>query len=837
MSTYPEIPGYKIEKKIGHSAIAEVYLGVQEDLDRKVGIKVLNPQIFQDKSLVDKFLNEAKKDAKFSHVNIANILEVGEARHLRYIVMEYLPESLRDRITKWFEEGAADSGKASVQAKKKPDRAVVEILKQVARGLDYAHKNGVVHRNIRPENIRFREDGTAVIVDFFISKVLDHKTREMLKDKGITMGSPYYSSPEQALRKPVDGKSDIYSLGIVFYEMLTGGVPYDAEETIAIENQHIMEPVPQLPEHVKKFQTLLDRMMAKDPEERIATGAGVIQLLEQAADDYHGSWQPEPVKAESSTLKDFEMEVGLSSEDIPILEDLPSGPSDPFGQGIPPMRESSALDEITSLSDDSPPGGDSSPAVRFALDEITTLEDSSSLSEIETTSLVDDSFLGGGSSPAMPSAKDEISAPGIRSALDEISSLEDSSPLEDDGSYEETPVMPTSSRVKDEIAMEESLDLEDQIDSLEKRIKVDDKDYVKKAKKMKGRSRFSIQMPEPRILAIGGAVLVIIVLVVIFVIKPFSSGDEADISGQAGAEKAGNSQGVAAKKKPLTKEEQAENEMLYQHRFQLAQKFFKSGDYDKAKKKIEEAEIYNSTPESQKLAGEINAKLVEKKDHDTYNAALAAQSSAAMEKYLTEFPSGLHAREAEEKAKEFKIEEQKREAERKRMLASMVRLRSQGRSMTRDDVKAMLISRGFFENYYNKTGNFKNHFVLKQVKQDQIVVDLATGLAWHQSGSDDYMKHKAALEWIAELNKNGYAGYNDWRLPTLEEAASLLESREFSGGLFIDSVFSSDQRFIWTSDGGGDRKAWVIDFFSGDVSPIEYDVNVYVRPVRTMEGG
>jgi len=735
VNNFPVIPGYKIEKKIGHSNIAEVYLGVQEDLDRKVGIKVLNPEIFHDQNLVDKFLNEAKKDAKFVHANIANILEVGETGTVRYIVMEYLPESLKDIINLQFknqesqtdtleiERGAADLDMDTPQNQKLSERTIIDIVKQIARALDYAHKNGVVHKNIRPENIRFREDGTATIVDFFISKVLDHKARELLKDKGIVIGSPHYASPEKALRKPVDGKTDIYSLGVVFYEMLTGHVPYNAEETIAIENQHIMEPVPQLPENLKKYQPVLDRMMAKDLEERIATGTGVIRQLEKITDDFLGTWQQPDVPSSSTSS---------------LMEESPND-NQQLDKEIPPMD--------------------------MATDDFSTQE------------------------------------------------------------QEETPPMKSLVSPDEVLPIDESIPLEERIDNLEMQLE-GKKPTQKRRTFTKSRGGFPSQLTEPKILIPAAAIVVIVVLLLIFVVKPFSSDEGGDITGQGGD---------STQARTLTKEEQERIDLQYKHRIGLAKTFFQRGEFDKAKTKVEEAEKLKSTPESTQLAKEIDLKIAEQKDHNAYKTALTSGTSAAIEKYLQQFPSGQHIKEAEEKYKQFKKEEQKKEAQRKRVLAAMIKLRTKGKNLSRDDVKNMLINRGFFEKYYNKTGNFKNYYNLKTVDGGKIIVDLATGLIWHQSGSDEYMKYQDALQWIADLNQKGYAGYSNWRLPTLEEAASLLENKDSAGGLFIDKLFSRDQRYIWTSDTNGKDKMWVIDFFSGDTSPVHLTYNVYVRPVRRMD--
>jgi len=223
------------------------------------------------------------------------------------------------------------------------------------------------------------------------------------------------------------------------------------------------------------------------------------------------------------------------------------------------------------------------------------------------------------------------------------------------------------------------------------------------------------------------------------------------------------------------------------------------------------------------------------KDDETFKKALAANTIPAVEDYLKQFPSGLHINEANEALKRLTEEKRKEEAEQQQILAAMTKLRSQYKDLSVNDVKAMLKERRFFEKYYNKTGDFKNHFEVRTINQGTIVVDFATGLIWHQFGSESYMSMARVKPWLEDLNKRVYAGYSDWRLPTLEEAASLLENQESNSGLFIDEVFAGEQRFIWTGDTNGNDKGWVIDFYSGDITMVVLTTMVYVRPVRTMK--
>ncbi|MCP5103022.1 MAG: serine/threonine protein kinase [bacterium] len=252
MAQFPVIPGYRIKKKIGQGGMADVYLGVQQNLSRMVAVKVLNLEVFRNPRLAKRFVKEAKTLSRLVHPNIVTIYDVGQVGHFHYIVMEYLQDSLKDKIKKKREI---------------PPEEAFHIVTQVAEALFYAHDKGVIHRDIKPDNILFRQDGTPVVLDFGIAKNLDSKTK--LTKTGMSVGTPQYMSPEQCSAENPDGRSDIYSLGVVLYEMLAGKAPYDAKDTIGIVMKHLKAPIPSLPIALKLYQPIIDRMMAKDKKKRL----------------------------------------------------------------------------------------------------------------------------------------------------------------------------------------------------------------------------------------------------------------------------------------------------------------------------------------------------------------------------------------------------------------------------------------------------------------------------------------------------------------------------------------------------------------------------------------
>lgn len=268
MNKFPEIPGYTLISELSSGGIAKVYLAIQENLNRKVAIKILKPFFLKDADTAERFKREAKTAAVLTHSNIVQIYDTGEIDEYHYIVMEYMEESLRERL------------KREHQSKMDP-KIALPIVKELIKALDYAHFRGVYHRDLKPENIMFRHDSTPVLVDFGIARLYDATTR--LTESEVIIGTVYYMSPEQCNAETnIDGRSDTYSLGVVLFEMLTGKLPYKKKEgLISIIQQHIEAPVPRLPEDLSRYQPLIDKMMAKNKQNRISSAPEFAALLDE----------------------------------------------------------------------------------------------------------------------------------------------------------------------------------------------------------------------------------------------------------------------------------------------------------------------------------------------------------------------------------------------------------------------------------------------------------------------------------------------------------------------------------------------------------------------------
>ena len=272
---------YRLEAKLGSGGMSTVYLARDEVLDRPVAVKLMHREMTEQPDQLERFNQEARAVAKLSNPNVVAVIDAGEDNGRPYIVLEYVQgETLKQRISR---VGALDATEALAYAL------------EVAQGLAVAHEREMVHRDVKPQNVLIDSTGRAKLTDFGISR--------QLKEEGVTatgkvIGTTDYVAPEQAMGKDIDPRSDIYSLGIVLYEMLTGDVPFEAENQIGVAMQHVNVPLPDVqvlrPDISAASARVVEKSTEKDPEDRYAT-------IEDMGADLQAALEVEAIRAGGTT--------------------------------------------------------------------------------------------------------------------------------------------------------------------------------------------------------------------------------------------------------------------------------------------------------------------------------------------------------------------------------------------------------------------------------------------------------------------------------------------------------------------------------------------------------
>jgi eukaryotic-like serine/threonine-protein kinase len=260
---------YRIDARVARGATSTIYKAYQEKLDRYVAVKVLSPHFIDEPGFLDRFYQEARAVARLDHPNILPVYDFDQVGEIVYIVMKYVNTGTLRNVMR----GPLDLP------------YTVEIVTQVGLALGYAHKQGVVHRDIKPGNILIADNNWALLTDFGLAKILEGNQR--LTRTGAGVGTPEYMSPEQAQGKPTDGRADLYSLGAMLYEMLTGRLPFESESGIAVAMKHVSDPVkpprmyrPDLPPAVEQ---VIMTALEKDPDRRHPTAEAMLTALTRAA--------------------------------------------------------------------------------------------------------------------------------------------------------------------------------------------------------------------------------------------------------------------------------------------------------------------------------------------------------------------------------------------------------------------------------------------------------------------------------------------------------------------------------------------------------------------------
>ncbi len=273
---------YRVRRVVGAGGFARVYRAFDPELELDVALKVLKPELAAEPETVERFRREASTAAKLRHPNIVTVLNVGRLdepfddapRGTPYLVMDFLPSSLGRRLE---ERGAM------------PEAELARVGEDVARGLAYAHERGVVHRDVKPDNVLFAADGRAMVTDFGIARAVDATTSSVSRQ--VVLGTPSYFSPEQARGLPLDGRSDIYALGVTLYQAATGTLPFAGDDWYDVMRQHVEAPPPgareRAPHLSAAFEAVLLRCLAKDAADRFQSASELADAL--AALRLHGA--------------------------------------------------------------------------------------------------------------------------------------------------------------------------------------------------------------------------------------------------------------------------------------------------------------------------------------------------------------------------------------------------------------------------------------------------------------------------------------------------------------------------------------------------------------------
>jgi len=307
----PQIAGYDISRRLGRGGMADVYLAMQTSLSRPVAIKVLafertsaetsdaqgRPQGEDFEETVARFEREARTIARLDHPHIVSIFDVGRTDDGRlYYVMPYLP-----------------NGDLSTRDLREDEVAIVAIVRALCRALGYAHTLGVVHRDVKPENVLFDKLDRPLLADFGIA-LATHQSARVTRE-GSTMGSSGYMSPEQARGHAIDGRADLYSLGVVTYEMLCGDLPFHGPDALAVALAHVEQPVPRLRSARRHWQEFIDRAMAKSPAERFQTAAQMEAALDtiaaQLGDAPAAAYATKPMAAVNAPQRETRAYAGI----------------------------------------------------------------------------------------------------------------------------------------------------------------------------------------------------------------------------------------------------------------------------------------------------------------------------------------------------------------------------------------------------------------------------------------------------------------------------------------------------------------------------------------------
>lgn len=281
---------YKVEERLGSGGMATVFKAVDTNLDRAVAIKILHEHLVYEATFRERFEQEAKLVASLNHPNIIQLFDFAALEHseaeapLYYMVMPFIPgQTLEDKLNVHRE-----------MESRMPEQEVKQVMLDLLSALQYAHERGMIHRDVKPANVLFDEHGRAILTDFGIARLAESSR---LTQEGITVGTPAYMSPEQATGVAFDYRTDLYAIGVMLYEMLSGKLPYTSENNISVLLQHVNQPIPMLSLYLEEpnleFDHIIKRAMAKEPSQRYESAGSFSVDIKAAFSGQQVARQPD----------------------------------------------------------------------------------------------------------------------------------------------------------------------------------------------------------------------------------------------------------------------------------------------------------------------------------------------------------------------------------------------------------------------------------------------------------------------------------------------------------------------------------------------------------------
>lgn len=777
ISGLPKIPGYTVTHQLGEGGMATVFLATQEKLKRLVAIKILDSSLSRTAGVAQRFVMEARTAASLNHPGIISVYDVGRVDNYFYIIMEFLDGSLRDLL------------KSSPRHTLEPPE-ILGYLKKLAPALDYAHGKGVIHRDIKPDNIMFRHDGAPVLVDFGIARAADANSH--MTKTGMSIGTPHYMSPEQCKAEAIDGRTDYYSLGVVLYEAFTGDKPFDADTTVGVALKHLQSSIPALPPHLSQFQFLLNKLLAKNKEDRVKNGAELIALIDKSLnpDRHNEVW----VRDEDI----IQIIVDEISDDLtdtlpPIFTPAPSPAPTPA-----PPRQSAAK---TAPTTDTTPIPSFAPTVLSSTSPATpapaplpiTLPEPKPITEPKPISIPE----------PIPIPMPELELEPIPERITEL--MPEGKPKPPAPS---TPVITSQTAIPTPSAPRP------------------DHHFLTKPDKI-----FHI----PYKIAIPVFAVLMSVIFIWFFLQGFlvDKNDRENTLPAHNASKPQLTPRESAVPQPSAKLPQGQTPESTPPDAAHANPPDETGPTAPITPKNKNNSPGKTSPPPNTNEA-IPPNIPKLSDNDAFQEAKTIGTVESYRQYLKDYPTGKHQDEAMILIQQI-ADSAAVQAIEKKQGASNLQLRTVYMAQDTSDVEAMTRQYGFFDSALNARGKYKGKLEIRDIAGQKVIADLKSGLMWHYGGSESELKYSKVKGWLKDLNKAKYAGFSDWRVPTVEEAASLLRPIKGDNGLYTDSLFSAAQKRIWTGDSFGSGDQWVVRFYSGLIYTCPHSGEQFVRPVRSMK--